>query len=301
MAVLAVVLMRSKPARALARASGASEANAKKKVTAFVGCASKKHTFKAVQRFLDQLKAPGDVEVEVVALSDYRIGICRGCKVCFLRGEESCPLKDDRDLLIQKMMASDGVIFATPNYSFQVSAQLKLLLDRLGFVFHRPRFFGKAFTSIVVQGFYGAGKIERYLDFVGAGLGFSTVKGSCITSLEPMTEAGQREMEKLLAKQVRRFRARLFDPEPASPSLIQLIGFRAGRTCSKLTLNEHQRDYTYYRDNGWFDSDYFHPVRLGLIKRAVGAIFDRVAARKYSKQPQAPDLGPSPDAAQAHE
>ncbi len=33
-------------------------------------------------------------------------------------------------------------------------------LDRLGFVFHRPRFFGKAFTSIVAQGIYGGGKIS---------------------------------------------------------------------------------------------------------------------------------------------
>ena len=53
------------------------------------------------------------------------------------------------------MMASDAVVFASPNYSFQVSAIMKLFLDRLGFVFHRPRFHGKTSTSIVVQGIFG--------------------------------------------------------------------------------------------------------------------------------------------------
>jgi len=50
---------------------------------------------------------------------------------------------------------------------------------------HRPRYFGKAFTSIVTQGFGGGAKIVEYLDFVGGILGFNTVKGSCVTALDP--------------------------------------------------------------------------------------------------------------------
>ena len=138
-----------------------------KRVTAFVGSARKKHTYDAVRQFLDHLQSLGDVECEIVGLSDYRLGTCMGCKVCFARGEESCPLKDDRDALIEKMMASDGVVFASPNYMFQVSAIMKIFLDRLGFYGHRPGFFGKTFTSIVSQGIFGGGKIVKYLDFVG--------------------------------------------------------------------------------------------------------------------------------------
>jgi multimeric flavodoxin WrbA len=92
------------------------------------------------------------------------------------QGEEFCPLKDDRDVLIRKMMTSDGVVFASPNYSYQVSATMKIFLDRLGFIFHRPHFFGKTYTSIVAQGIYGGSKIVKYLDFVGMGLGFNVAK-----------------------------------------------------------------------------------------------------------------------------
>lgn len=62
-----------------------------KRVTAFVGSARKKHTYEAARRFLNNLQSLGDVETEIVALSDYRLGTCRGCKVCFLKGEEFCP------------------------------------------------------------------------------------------------------------------------------------------------------------------------------------------------------------------
>jgi multimeric flavodoxin WrbA len=131
-----------------------------RKVIAFVGSARKQHTHYAVRQFLSVLESLGDVEYEIVALSDCQMETYRGCLTCFTKGEQFCPLKDDRDLLIEKVMTADGVVFASPNCSFQVSAIMKAFLDRLGFVFHRPCFFGKVFTSIVVQGIYGGPKIK---------------------------------------------------------------------------------------------------------------------------------------------
>jgi hypothetical protein len=199
--------------------------------------------------------------------------------VCFAKGEEHCPLRDDRDVLIEKMMASDGVVFASPNYSFQVSAMMKIFLDRLGFVFHRPRFFGKAFTSIVAQGIYGGDKIVSYLDFVGNGLGFNGVKGSCFTALEPMTEKEEQERDKVLAGQSRRFYETLVKSDYPVPSLFKLMGFRMARTSMRLELDDANYDYRYFKDEGWFESDYFYPTRLGVLKKAAGSLFDLIQAR----------------------
>ena len=253
-----------------------------KRVTAFVGSARKKSTYNAVRQFLDNLQSLGDVEYEIVVLSDHRLGTCRGCMMCFEKGEESCPLKDDRDVLIEKIMASDGVVFASPNYSFQVSAIMKMFLDRLGFVFHRPRFFGKTFTSIVAQGIYGGDKIVRYLDFVGNGLGFNTVKGSCVTALEPMTEKEKQKIDRALARQSRRFYERLVKPAYPAPPLFKLMAFRMARTSMGLMLDASSRDFTYYKDKGWFESDYYYPTRLGLLKKVAGSLFDSIARRRRS-------------------
>lgn len=251
-----------------------------KSIVVFVGSAhSKGATWTAASRFLDKVQSFGGVRGEIILLGKHRIGLCLGCKACFTRGEENCPLKDDRDSLIAKMDAADGVVFAAPNYSFQVSAAMKAFLDRLGFIFHRPRFHGKAFTSIVPQGFHGGGKVRKYLDFVGFGLGFNVVKGAYFTALYPIVGEEELKMNKILEALGRRFHERLRKPAYPTPSLMQLFMFRGGRTSAKLLAGPENRDHVYYRDRGWFDSDYFYPTKLGPAKKAAGAIIDWHAAR----------------------
>ena len=248
------------------------------KVTAFIGSARKKSTYHAVRQFLLNLQSLGDVEYEIVTLSDFTLETCHGCKMCFEKGEEFCPFKDDRDILIDKIIHSDGVVFATPNYSFQVSALMKIFLDRLAFLFHRPRFFGKAFTSIVVQGIYGGGKIVKYLDFIGNGLGFHTVKGCCLTALEPMTVKEQKKIDKILGQQSRQFYPQLTKPHYPVPSLFQLMIFRMSRTGIQCELDENNRDYSYFKEKDWFNSGYYYPVKLGLFQKWAGNVFDAMSA-----------------------
>ena len=268
------------------RANNSGMKQETKKVTIFVGSAHKGGaTHTAARRFLEDLESFGNVRGEIVVLSDYDVGVCRGCKICFERGEERCPLKDDRDALIEKMRTSDGVVFASPNYSFQVSAIMKIFLDRLGFMGHRPRFHGKTFMCLVVQGIYRGSQIVKYLEFVGGALGFNVVKGSCIRTLEPMDDNALDRMERKLAEQSRRFHARLLQPAHPKPSLFGLMIFRMGRTGFKLGLGEDKRDHVYYREQGWFESDYFYPTHLDPFKKAAGAFFDWVAARVY-RQPE---------------
>ena len=254
------------------------------KVTAFVGSARMKHTYNVSEKFLQKLQSLGDIEYEIVPLSDYNLKICKGCMLCLNKGEELCPLKDDRDKLIDKMNNSDGIIFSSPNYSFNVSGLMKIFLDRLGFIFHRPRFFGKAFTSIVVQGFYRGNKIVDYFNFIGNGLGFNVVNGSCLNSLEPMTEKDQKKTDRIIDKQSIKFYSTLIKREYPIPSYFKIMIFRMARKSVKLLLDESWRDYTYYKNNGWFGSDYYYPAQLSPIKKLVGNFFDFMFTRIYWKK-----------------
>ena len=156
---------------------------------------------------------------------------------------------------------------------------MKLFLDRLGYACHRPQFHGKTFSSIVVQGFFGGDKILKYFDLMGTALGFDVVKGTCSTALVPMTEKERQQRDAALAKQAKRFREQLLKPAPHVPGLIELVLFRMGRNNVRIELDESDRDYQYYSERGWFDSDYFYPTRLGLIKRSVGRLADAYFAR----------------------
>jgi len=245
-----------------------------KKITAFIGSQRKQATYGAVIEFEEALKTYEDVDFEIIFLKDYRLENCSGCKLCFTKGEENCPLQDDRDLLIEKISNSDGVIIAAPNYSFHVPAAVKNLFDRLSFIFHRPRFFGKTFTSIVTQGMFGGDSIVKYLGGIGENFGFKVSKGCVLNSLEPTTDDICRKNSKAIRKAAARYHRELSRPAFPAPSLFRLMLFRMSRTNLKLILNDGFCDYRHYREKGWFKSDYYYDAPLGLLKKAMGLTFD---------------------------
>lgn len=253
-----------------------------KQVTAFIGTDSKQGTYKAVLEFEKSLKQYTDINFEYVFLSDYHLELCHSCLNCFLKGEEFCPSKDDRDKLIEKIWHSDGIIFATPNYAFQVSARMKNFIDRMSFIYHRPRFFGKAATSIVSQGVYGGRDILKYLYVTGESLGFHVSKGCCATTHRPMTKIQKKKLTKEVRKSAARFYKELLRPMPP-PSFFRLIMFRMART-SIRSMDKQYKDYRYYKEKGWFESDYYYPTRLGIIKKIIGNLSDFLGRQMIKRQ-----------------
>lgn len=68
-------------------------------------------------------------QVEVITLGEKQIGFCKGCLACQSNGK--CVIKDDALEIAEKMKASDIVVFASPIYYYEMSGQMKALLDRM--------------------------------------------------------------------------------------------------------------------------------------------------------------------------
>ena len=66
---------------------------------------------------------------EKIFLGDKAIRYCTGCSVCSLYGKP-CPQKDDMSEILDKMLAADVIVMATPVYFYTMSAQMKTLIDR---------------------------------------------------------------------------------------------------------------------------------------------------------------------------
>jgi len=69
-----------------------------------------------------------DAEIEILNLKSLNVQPCVGCDVCHKTG--ICPIKDDYESIKEKLLACDGYILASPNYIFNVTAQMKALFDR---------------------------------------------------------------------------------------------------------------------------------------------------------------------------
>lgn len=78
------------------------------------------------------LKEIKDANIEVK--SYYLNGLnIRGCQACYAckKSDRLCVLKDDATEIIEELTKADRVIIATPVYMFDITAQLKRLIDRL--------------------------------------------------------------------------------------------------------------------------------------------------------------------------
>jgi len=231
-------------------------------------------------------------EVEVIRLREREIQQCRGCALCLSRGSSFCPSQqDDAQVILDRMTNADGVIFIVPNYALQVPGNLKILLDRLAYVFHRPRLFGRASLPLIVQGVYGGGKIARYINEVMGFWGMNPVAGAVLTGgvypREALTEEISRKNRQALEGALQRFMASLMDEKPRQPSFFRLMIFRSTRAAMRYSPSVLPPDKAYFQEKGWLEAPYFYPVRLNPLKKAAGSLIDQLIKRLAARDAKA--------------
>lgn len=67
-------------------------------------------------------------DVEKVRVAEKKIDFCRACYGC--RNTGKCVIKDDMAELLDKMVAADVLVLASPVYFYSIDAQLKTVIDR---------------------------------------------------------------------------------------------------------------------------------------------------------------------------
>jgi multimeric flavodoxin WrbA len=105
------------------------------KVVAFNGSARKEgNTFILLNVVLDELKKEG-IETEQISLAGKPIQGCIACYQCTKNKNRRCAV--DKDILndcIAKMLEADGILLGSPTYFSDVSAGMRALIERSGFV-----------------------------------------------------------------------------------------------------------------------------------------------------------------------
>ena len=79
-------------------------------------------------KFVEGAKAAGN-DVEKISLIGKEIQFCKGCLACQKLGR--CVIKDDVNDIMAKVLESDVVCWATPIYYYEMSGQMKTLIDRM--------------------------------------------------------------------------------------------------------------------------------------------------------------------------
>ena len=67
-------------------------------------------------------------QVEKLFLKDKTIHYCTGCGACFKTSR--CAQKDDMAVILEKLIAADVIVMATPVYFYAMAGQMKTFIDR---------------------------------------------------------------------------------------------------------------------------------------------------------------------------
>ncbi len=93
-------------------------------------------------------------KVELVTIAGKNIAPCDGCRSC--RTTRKCKLSDDMQGIYTKLLEADGIIFGSPVYFWNVTAQVKTLMDRTYVLLEGRRLRNKVAGAVVVARRSGA-------------------------------------------------------------------------------------------------------------------------------------------------
>ncbi|MBM3129433.1 MAG: flavodoxin family protein [Chloroflexi bacterium] len=256
------------------------------KILALVGSNRKKgNTTRIVQLIETRMQSLAQqhdtpLEFETIFLGDLDIHPCRGCRLCFDRGENACPLKDDIVSLRAKMDAVDGLILASPVYVDDVSGLVKTWMDRLAFVCHRPAFSGKCAYPIATVGGSSPNHTLRTMNAALLTWGFHLV-GQAGFKMGALASPDEMERYEPEATKVAEALFRAVSQRHASrPALVSLIAFKIQQLAWQREPPDSY-DYAYWDGRGWLANERTfytghraHPIKVALA-RLLGAVIFR--------------------------
>ncbi len=245
------------------------------KVLVVMGSPRKGNTYRACTRIEEMMKSYGDCAFEYLMLKDADLAQCTGCFVCFLKGEEHCPRKDDAPAIEQKMRDADAVIFASPVYGMNVSGLMKVFIDRFSYIFHRPRFFEKKALLLSTTGALGQKDVLKYLDLVARIWGFDVVaRVGLITPPGDLPDDLRKNNDELLVAAAKKFYDAINYRRHPPPGLMDVFVFNAQRVSFAELKEEAPADYQYWKEHGWLDKGrrYFVDVPVNPAYHALGRI-----------------------------
>ncbi|MGC6174562.1 flavodoxin family protein [Lacrimispora sp. 38-1] len=133
------------------------------KIATVMGSPKRHGKTAAALEFLEKKLMSQGHEIDRINVTDYHINGCLGCYACMQNKYASgCIQKDDTEQVFMRIISADAVIYASPLYSFDLTAQLKPLVDRSFSLTNTPLLDGKRVALLITC----AGQEEGNADLV---------------------------------------------------------------------------------------------------------------------------------------
>lgn len=242
------------------------------KILTIIGSPRKKgNSYQAAEKLEEMMKSKGDYEFEYLFLKDTDLKTCTGCFNCLSKGIKYCPLKDDREMIQEKMRKADGLVLVSPVYVMTVTALLKNFIDRMAYLCHRPEYHGKKALVLTTTGGMGVKETLKYMKMVVEAWGYD-VSSECglITAPWPPTSGLKNKNSDVLEKSVKKFDDSLKSGKTGI-GFKNYMGFRIFQTVSENVKDYMPADYRFYKDK-----EYYYPAKIGITTKIAAGMMLKV-------------------------
>lgn len=232
------------------------------------------NTIEIVKRIENSMTSMAEeIKFEYIHLIEKDLKYCRGCTRCLTHGGESCPLKDDKDMILSEMHKADALIFASPGYSHMVSGLFKNFIDRFMFLDHIPELINKPTLILSTTGGDGVSGAPNYMNkkaFLWWGCNIVDTIGIA-HAFYKLNEKYRKKTIKRLDKVAILLLSEMQSNRQKTPTFGQYMCFKLNQ--AELIISPTVMPYRteVWSKNNWMKQDYYYPVRVKLLYRFVGA------------------------------
>lgn len=212
--------------------------------------ASPKGTKSQTLRLMNAVLAGAEkagAEVELVDVCALRIQYCTACGTCYVKGR--CPLRDDFQTVLDKIVACDGLVLGSPDYFRSVTAQMKTLIDRMSDAVHCQLLTGKYGCAVAVAGGPDHKEVTDYLNGLIVVFGASAVGAVGAAASAP----GGLDAAEPAAAALGQSLAQAIATHRAYPEQAGMHAAMRGRFRALVTMNKDAwvHEYRYWQTMGW--------------------------------------------------
>ena len=226
------------------------------KIAVFHGSPRKGNTYFATRMFMEELSACGEVSFTEFFMPHDLPGFCTGCTLCLRGLYETCPNAQYANPILQTLLDSDALIFATPHYgACSMPGGMKNLFDHLDFlvlpVAPRAEIFNKkAFVLSTGSGSVAALKpIKKTLKHWGVNRVYTLGVRMHTNLWDKMPQAKQERYKTSIQKSARKF----FKAQKGRPYFSTILFYHVSKFIVKKFVGVGNYPYAYWQEQGYFD------------------------------------------------
>jgi multimeric flavodoxin WrbA len=249
------------------------------------------NTARSLQLLHEALKKEAEknnmtLEWKQIALSSMDIRPCRGCRLCFDKGEEACPLHDDLLAVHRMIKDSDCIVLASPVYVNDVSGTMKTLIDRLAFVCHRPQYHDSPFFLLATTGGSPCRHTIRTMQSAAVSwaaplAGRIALIGGALSEKEALAAVYGNKIAKAARRIVRFVSRRRYK----KPSFLSLLVFAVQQYTWKRVFESEgydSADARFWMEQRLFEKTYLFNHRSFPLKTAAARVAGKIIGRIFN-------------------